>query len=73
MAYVREIVFINPPGEGEEGAAPTSTSMSINLSLAQYVYVYPPTTPSYSTAPYQTTVEGVLDWNVECADGQIMP
>jgi hypothetical protein len=39
MAYVREIVFINPPGTGEDKTLPTSTSMSINLSLAQYVYV----------------------------------
>jgi hypothetical protein len=39
MAYVREIVFINPPGTGEDKTHPTSTSMSINLSLAQYVYV----------------------------------
>ena len=37
MAYVREIVFINPPGTGEDKTLPTSTSMSINLSLAQYV------------------------------------
>jgi hypothetical protein len=42
VAYVREIVFINPPGTGGDETLPTSTSMSINLSLAQYVYV-PPT------------------------------
>jgi hypothetical protein len=40
VAYVREIVFINPPGTGGDETLPTSTSMSINLSLAQYVYVY---------------------------------
>ena len=39
VAYVREIVFINPPGTGDDKTLPTSTSMSVNLSLAQYVYV----------------------------------
>jgi hypothetical protein len=38
VAYVREIVFINPPGtEAGDETLPTSTSMSVNLSLAQYV------------------------------------
>lgn len=35
-AYVREIVFIDPPSEGKD---PKATMMSVNLSLAQYMYV----------------------------------